>query len=167
MKYLLSSVAIVAALALAAQVWAQGYGPGPGARTGTGPGVTPPGGLGPSSPMQNLPGPGAPGYAPYAPPAAAQPPAGMAPGMAPGPGETTSAEPPTHGHARASTHHHGMAAHPPSEMTGSTAAQLNQEELARVAAGNFSMPPAPPGPEPSASNPGVGPGRATRRARTN
>jgi hypothetical protein len=34
MKYLLSSVAIVAALALAAPVWAQGYGPGPGARTG-------------------------------------------------------------------------------------------------------------------------------------
>ena len=83
------------------------------------------------------------------------------------PGATTSAEPPSHRHARASTHHHGLAAHPPSEMTGSTAAQLNQEEFARVAAGNFSMPPAPPGPEPSASNPEVGPGRATRRARTN
>ena len=159
MKYLLSSVAIVAALALAAPVWAQGYGPGPGARTGTGPGVTPPGGLGPSSPLSNLPGPGAPGYAP--PPSGTNYPAGMAPG----PGATTSAEPPAHRHARASTHHHGMAAHPPSQMTGGTAAQLNQEELARVAAGNFSMPPAPPGPEPSASNPEVGPGRATRRQR--
>ena len=162
MKHLLSSVAIVAALAIASPVSAQGYGPGPGAR-GTGPGVTPPGGLGPSSPMYNLPGPGAPGYAP--PPSGTNYPAGVAPGMAPG--ATTSAEPPSHRHARASTHHHGLAAHPPSEMTGSTAAQLNQEEFARVAAGNFSMPPAPPGPEPSASNPEVGPGRATRRARTN
>jgi hypothetical protein len=168
MKHLLSGVAIVAALALAAPVWAQGYGPGAGARTGTGPGVTPPGGLGPSSPLSNLPASAVPGYAP--PPAGTNYPAGVAaPGMAPGmaPGATTSAEPPAHRHARASTHHHGMAAHPPSQMTGGTAAQLNQEELARVAAGNFSMPPAPPGPEPSASNPEVGPGRATRRARTN
>src|SRR6516162_6492577 len=157
MKHLLTGVAIVAALAFAAPVWAQRTGPGAGAATGTGPGVTPPGGLGPSSPLSNLPGPGAAGYAPPAPPP------GMAPGMAPGP--TTSAEPPTHRHARASTHHHGMAAHPPSAMTGSTAAQLNQEEFARVAAGNFSMPPAPPGPEPSASNPEVGPGRAARRQR--
>jgi hypothetical protein len=160
MKHLLSGVAIVAALAFAAPVWAQGFGPGPGARTGTGPGVTPPGGLGPSSPLSNLPGPGAPGYAP---PPAAQPPAGMAPGMAPG--ATTSAEPPAHRHARASTHHVGMREHPPSAMAGSTANQLNQEELARVSAGNFSMPPAPPGPEPSAANPEVGPGRAARRAR--
>jgi hypothetical protein len=163
MKYLLSSVAIVAALALAAPVWAQGYGPGPGARTGTGPGVTPPGGLGPSSPLQNLPAGAVPGYAP--PPSGTHYPEGVAPGMAPGPGVTTSAEPPTHRHARASTHHHGMAAHPPSQMTGGNADQLNREELARVSAGNFSMPPAPPGPEPSASNPEVGPGRTTRRLR--
>jgi hypothetical protein len=163
MKYLLSGVAIVAALAIASPVSAQGYGPGPGARTGTGPGVTPPGGLGPSSPLSNLPGPGAPGYAP--PPSGTNYPAGVAPGMAPGPGATTSAEPPAHRHARASTHHHGLAAHPPSQMAGTNADQLNQEELARVSAGNFSMPPAPPGPEPSASNPQVGPGRAARRAR--
>jgi len=58
-----------------------------------------------------------------------------------------------------------MSAHHPSQMAGSTANQLNQEELARVQAGNFSMPPAPPGAEPSASNPAVGPGRAARRAR--
>jgi len=161
MKHLLTGVAIVAALAFAAPVWAQGYGPGAGARTGTGPGVTPPGGLGPSSPMYNLPAGAVPGYAP---PGAAQPPAGMAPGTM-APGATTSAEPPAHRHARASTHHHGMAAHPPSQMTGSTAAQLNQEEFARVAAGNFSMPPAPPGAEPSAANPEVGPGRAARRQR--
>ena len=159
MKHLLTGVAIVAALAFAAPVWAQRTGPGAGAATGTGPGVLPPGGVGPSSPLSNLPGPGAPGYAP--PPSGTNFPAGMAPG----PGATTSAEPPAHRHARASTHHHGLAAHPPSEMTGSTAAQLNQEEFARVAAGNFSMPPAPPGAEPSASNPEVGPGRATRRLR--
>ena len=155
MKHLLSGVAIVAALAFAAPVWAQRTGPGPGATTGTGPGVTPPGGIGPSSPLSNLPGPGAPGYAP---PAAAQPPAGMAPGA------TTSAEPPAHRHARAS-HKVGLQHAPPSNFSGSTANQLNQEELTRVSAGNFAMPPAPPGPEPSASNPEIGPGRAARRAR--
>ena len=166
MKHLLTGVAIVAALAFAAPVWAQRTGPGAGAATGTGPGVNPPGGPGPSSPLSNLPAgsPGIPGtpasqYPGYAP--GAIPP----PGMAPGPGATTSAEPPAHRHARASTHHHGLRAHPPSEMTGTTASQLNQEELTRVAAGNFSMPPAPPGPEPSAANPEVGPGRAARRAR--
>jgi hypothetical protein len=160
MKHLLSGVAIVVALAFAAPGWAQREGPGPGAATGTGPGVTPPGGLGPSSPLSNLPGPGAPGYAQ---PRAAQPPAGMAPGMAPG--ETTSAEPPAHRHARASRHHAGMREHPPSAMSGSTANQLNQEELARVASGNFTPPPAPPGPEPSAYPAQTGPGRASRRAR--
>jgi hypothetical protein len=158
MKHLLTGVAIVAAFTFAAPVWAQRTGPGAGATTGTGPGVLPPGGIGPSSPLSNLPGQGAPGYAP---PAAALPPAGMAPG----PGATTSAEPPARRHAQPSTHHHGLAAHPPSQMTGGNADQLNQEELARVSAGNFSMPPAPPGPEPSASNPEVGPGRTTRRLR--
>ena len=139
MKYLLSGIAIVAALAIASPVSAQGYGPGPGARTGTGPGVTPPGGLGPSSPLSNLPGQGAPGYAPAQPPAAA-------PGMAPG--DTTSAMPPAHRHARASAHH-GMKAHPPEAMTGTTAAQLNQEELNRLQAGNFANPPAPGGMPPA------------------
>ena len=136
MKHLLSGVAIIAALALAGPVWAQRTGPGVGAGTGSGPGVTPPGGIGPSSPLSNLPGQGAPGYAP------AQPPA-MAPGMAPG--DTTSATPPAHRHARASAHH-GMKAHPPEAMTGTTAAQLNQEELNRLQAGNFANPPAPPPP---------------------
>ena len=136
MKHLLSGAAIIAALAFAGPVWAQRTGPGVGAGTGTGPGVTPPGGIGPSSPLSNLPGQGAPGYAP------AQPPA-MAPGMAPG--DTTSATPPAHRHARASAHH-GMKAHPPEAMSGSTAAQLNQEELNRLQAGNFANPaPPPPG----------------------
>jgi hypothetical protein len=168
MKYLLSGVAIVAALAVAAPGWAQRTGPGAGATTGTGPAVNPPGGPGPSSPLYNLPqgSPGIPGTPQSGYPASPLPAAtGIVPGV-PVPGATTtSAEPPTHRHARASTHHHGLAAHPPSEMTGSTAAQLNQEEFARVAAGNFSMPPAPPGSAPAASNPEVGPGRATRRLR--
>jgi hypothetical protein len=145
MKHLLSGVAIVAALAFAAPGWAQRSGPGVAAPTGTGPGVNPPGGPGPSSPLSNLPAgsPGIPGtpasrYPGYAPP----PPGTMAPGMAPG--ATTSAEPPAHRHARASTHHHGLAAHPPSEMAGSNANQLNQEELARLQGGNFGNPPAPP-----------------------
>ena len=146
MKHLLGGVAIIAALAFAGPVWAQGYGPGPGARTGTGPGVTPPGGIGPSSPLSNLPGQGAPGYAP--PPTGTNyPPAGTAPATAPGmaPEATTSATPPAHRHARASAHH-GMKAHPPEAMSGTTAAQLNQEELNRLQAGNFANPPAPPAP---------------------
>jgi len=169
MKHLLIGVAIVAAFAFAAPVWAQRSGPGATAGTGTGPAVNPPGGPGPSSPLYNLPqgSPGIPGTPQSGYPASPLPAAtGIVPGV-PVPGGTTSAEPPVHRHARASTHHHGLAAHPPSEMSGSTAAQLNQEEFARVAAGNFSMQPAPPGLEPSAStsNPEVGPGRATRRLR--
>jgi len=155
MKHLLSGVAIVAALAFAAPVWAQRTGPGVGA---PGPNQPVPGGPGPSSPSSNLPG--SPSRdLPYPPLPAAAPGA-----MAPGTMGATSATPPMHRHARAS-HHVGMSAHHPSQMAGSTANQLNQEELARVQAGNFSMPPAPPGAEPSASNPAVGPGRAARRAR--
>jgi len=169
MKYLLSGVAIVAALAFAAPVWAQRTGPGATAGTGTGPAVNPPGGPGPSSPLYNLPAgsPGIPGTPqtvyPGSPGAAVS---GAVPGV-PVPGATgyTSATPPPPRHARGSTHHYGMKAHPPYEMTGGNANQLNQEELARLQAGNYSMPPAPPGPEPSAANPEVGPGRAARRAR--
>src|SRR5271166_2170329 len=133
MKHLLNGVAIVAVLAIAAPVWAQRTGPGPTAPTTTGPGVNPPGGPGPSSPLYNLPAgsPGIPGTPQSGYPASPLPAAtGVVPGV-PVPGGTTSAEPPMHRHARASTHHHGLAAHPPSEMTGSTAAQLNQEEFAR------------------------------------
>ena len=167
MKHLLSGVAIVAALAFAAPVWAQRTGPGVGA---PGPATAVPGGPGPSSPLSNLPAgsPGIPGtptsqYGPLSGQPAAAPP-GMAPGMAPG--ATTSAEPPAHRHARASTHHVGLKHAPPEKFTsGGSANQLNGEELSRLQAGNFSMPPAPPGPEPSASNPSVGPGRAARQQR--
>lgn len=163
MKYLLSGVAIVAALAIIAPASAQRTGPGATAPSTTGPGVNPPGGPGPSSPLYNLPAgsPGIPGTPQSQYPGS---PGAIAPVAVPGATATTSAAPPMHRHARASAHH-GMKAHPPEAMSGTTANQLNQEELARLQAGNFAMPPAPPGPEPSASNPEIGPGRAARRAR--
>ena len=54
MKKLLTIAAIFAALASALPASAQRAGPGPTAYTGTGPGVLPPGGVGPSSPLKNL-----------------------------------------------------------------------------------------------------------------
>ena len=54
MNKLLSIAAIIAALASAVPASAQRTGPGPTANTGTGPGVIPPGGFGPSSPLHNL-----------------------------------------------------------------------------------------------------------------
>ena len=54
MNKLLSTAAIIAALASAVPASAQRVGPGPTANTGTGPGVIPPGGFGPSSPLYNL-----------------------------------------------------------------------------------------------------------------
>jgi hypothetical protein len=54
MKKLLSTAAIIAVLASAVPASAQRTGPGPTANTGTGPGVIPPGGFGPSSPLHNL-----------------------------------------------------------------------------------------------------------------
>jgi len=53
--------------------------------------------------------------------------------------ESTSATPPSHRHAHhaRTAAHHGKAP----QLTGSTANQLNQEELARLQAGNFSNPP--------------------------
>ena len=66
MKKLLSTAAIIAALASAVPALAQRTGPGPTANTGTGPGVIPPGGYGSSSPLHNLNGGsvGLPGAAP-------------------------------------------------------------------------------------------------------
>ena len=54
MKKLLSTAVIMAALAAAVPASAQRTGPGPTANTGAGPGVIPPGGFGPSSPLKNL-----------------------------------------------------------------------------------------------------------------
>jgi hypothetical protein len=53
MRSLLSGVAIIAALAIAAPAFAQRSGPGPTAQTGTGPAVYPLGGYGPSSPLHD------------------------------------------------------------------------------------------------------------------
>jgi hypothetical protein len=110
MRYVWTSVAVIAALAFAAPVWAQPASPSGGNPMGM------PG-----------PNPGGPGLTPYttgAPPSAA---------------EATSAMPPSHRHAHhaRTAAHHGKAP----QLTGSTANQLNQEELARLQAGNFSNPP--------------------------
>ena len=149
MKYLLGSVAIVAALAMTAPVSAQRSGPGPGADTGTGPGVNPPGGPGPSSPLYNLPAgsPGVPGTPqtryPGTPGQMVNP---GTPGMAPGP-EATSAAPPTHRHARHAAHgnmaagHHGHRAMPVSGNPNTSANQLNADELSRLQSGSMGNPP--------------------------
>jgi len=152
-KHLLSSVAVVAALAFSAPVLAQQASPG----------GNPMGVPGPS--------PGGPGLTPYstgAPPPAPTPsgrmPAGgratsgerippIMPAPPPSASDTTSATPPTHRHARA--HHathgtmaHGTMAHGPKSVTD-TAAQLNQAELARLQQGAPPMAPqmAPPPPQ--------------------
>ena len=175
MKHLLSSVAILAALAIASPVSAQREGPGPGAATGTGPAVNPPGGPGPSSPLYNLPAgsPGIPGtpqsrYGPLSGQPSAPPPgAQAAPGTAPGPEATTSATPSRH-----ARHHGHVAAHhttkgiPVSGNPNMSANQMNADELARLQAGNLGNP--PPADLPYATPPAtdqVGPGRAARRLR--
>jgi hypothetical protein len=152
MKHLLSGVAIVAALAIAAPVWAQRTGPGVGA---PGPNQPVPGGPGPSSPLSDLPSsPSRNLPYPAPPPGAAAAPGSM--------GDTSSAMPPAHRPARAS-HKVGKEKHPPSAMAGSTAAQLNQEELARLQSGNFSMPPAPPPPAGMSTDTTRGTGRQMRQ----
>jgi hypothetical protein len=152
MKHLLNGVAIVAVLAIAAPVWAQRTGPGVGA---PGPNQPVPGGPGPSSPMSNLP----------ASPSRDLPYPGAPPGATMAPGSMgDSAMPPAHRAARhAGTHHVGKAAHPPSAMSGGSAAQLNQEELARLQSGNFSMPPAPAAPADMSTDNTRGPGRQMRQ----
>ena len=164
MKYLLSSVAIVAALAITAPVSAQRTGPGPGATTGTGPGVNPPGGPGPSSPLSNLPAgsPGIPGT-PQSRYLGVPPSSQAAPGMAPGP-EATSAAPPSHRHARhathgkmAAAHHHGHGAMPVSGNPNTSANQMNADELARLQSGSMGNP--PPSALPYGQPPGGPPGR--------
>jgi hypothetical protein len=125
MKHLLTGVAVVAALAFAAPVWAQPANPSAGNPVGT----------------------------PSAAPAA----------MAPGPAETSSAMPPSHRHARHTAHR--MATYRPGkapELTGSTANQLNQEELGRLQPGNMAVPPAPEMSSPAApAAVGRGPGPKT------
>lgn len=132
MKYLLTGVAVVAALAFSTPGWAQ---------------TNPSGGNAMGLPGPN---PGGPGLTPYSsstrpmPPATPTAPApAMAP-SAPAPSSSySSATPPKHRPSRHYAHktagHHGKGPH----LTGSTANQLNQEELARLQAGNYSNPAAP------------------------
>jgi hypothetical protein len=127
-KHLLGGVAVIAALALSAPVWAQPANPSGGNALGL------PG-----------PNPGGPGLTPYsggAPRPTAAPPPSMS--------ETTSATPPVHRHARAHhvvSTHQMLHAHGPKSGTDTTA-QLNQAELARLQSGAPPMPPqmAPPPP---------------------
>lgn len=159
MKHLLTGVAVVAALAISTPIWAQPANPSGGNAVGT------PG-----------PNPGGPGLTPYstgAPPPAATPSGRMSTGgrrtsgeripaimpetssQAPSASNTTSATPPMHHHAHKGSHGK-MAGR--RQLTGSSADQLNQEELARLQAGNTSMPAAPEmspgGPSaPGAANP--------------
>jgi hypothetical protein len=154
MKHLLTGVAVVAALAFSAPVWAQQANPAGGNSMGTpgpnpgGPGLTPystPGGAGPNPGGSALSGPRlAPRTTATPPPSA--PPAAMAPSAM---SESSSAMPPKHRASRHHASHGGMAAHhrgKGEQLTGGSANQLNQEELQRLQAGNFSNPSAPPPP---------------------
>jgi len=158
-KHLLNGVAVIAALAFAAPVWAQPASPSGGNSMGM--------------PGPNMGGPGLTPYSAGAPPAPA-PSASGAHGRMPAGGkktstrggyipppsaaDTTSATPPMHHHAHHATRtaaHHKMA-----PLTGSTANQLNQQELARLQTGSSMPPPAPmgampppaPTPNPSGGN---------------
>jgi len=71
----------------------------------------------------------------------------MAPSAGAAMSDTTSAMPPHHRHMRHAAH--GKPPHHPSRfpnLQGNVANQLNQAELQRLQAGNFSMPPGPPPP---------------------
>src|SRR5215470_17779257 len=132
MKHLLTGVAMVAALAFSAPVWAQPASPSGGNPMGV------PG-----------PNPGGPGLTPYSsgPRTTAAAPASAPPPSAPAMSDTSSAMPPSHRHARHASH--GKPSHHPSRfpnLQGNVANQLNQAELARLQSGNMSMPPAPPPP---------------------
>jgi hypothetical protein len=129
MKQLVSSVAIIAALAITAPAWAQNANPSGGNGMGT-PGPNPGGG--------GL-------LTPYS---------GGAPGPTANPAEN-SAVPPPISHHHAVRHAHAMHAHHKqmaarAALSGDTTAQLNREELARIQSGNLSNPPAPGGGAPMA-----------------
>jgi ABC-type nickel/cobalt efflux system permease component RcnA len=130
-KHVLTGVAVIAALALSAPVWAQSANPSGGNAMGL------PG-----------PNPGGPGLTPYS-------------GGAPRPmaAPPTSATPPVHRHAHAHhvvSTHQMLHAHGPKSRTDTTA-QLNQAELARLQQGAPPMPPqmAPPPPMPGGNSMGM------------
>jgi ABC-type nickel/cobalt efflux system permease component RcnA len=130
-KHVLTGVAVIAALALSAPVWAQSANPSGGNAMGL------PG-----------PNPGGPGLTPYS-------------GGAPRPmaAPPTSATPPVHRHEHAHhvvSTHQMLHAHGPKSGTDTTA-QLNQAELARLQQGAPPMPPqmAPPPPMPGGNSMGM------------
>jgi hypothetical protein len=150
MKHLLTGVAVIAALAFCAPVGAQTASPSGGNAMGM------PG-----------PNPGGPGLTPYTtgparPAVAPAPVAPMATMPPPAMSDTTSAMPPKHRHARGS---HAKASHHPSRFPNAqgnnVANQLNQAELARLQSGNFTPPPAPPGPDMGAPTQAGGAPRST------
>ena len=121
-KHLLSGVAVIAALALSAPAGAQRA--GGNSSGGNSMGIPGPNPGGPETPG-TING-GLFGHTPSSTPA------------------STSAMPPMHNHAHhvthAAAHHRKMA-----PLTGDTANQLNQQELARVQTGSSMAPPAPMG----------------------
>jgi hypothetical protein len=164
-KHLLNGVAVIAALAFSAPVWAQP--------------ANPSGGNSMSMPGPNMGGPGLTPYSTAPPPAAA--PSGRMPagGRAtsgeripaimpetssppPSASNTTSATPPKHHHARASAHGKVASHHPsrfPKVQGNNSANALNQAELSRLQTGSSmppppmgAMPPPAPVPSPSGGN---------------
>jgi hypothetical protein len=131
-KHLLGGVAVIAALALSAPVWAQPASPGGNALGVPGP------------------NPGGPGLTPYS---------TGAPPSTPSASDTTSAMPPKHHHAphHVVSTHQMLHAHGPKSGTDTTA-QLNQAELARLQAGAPPMAPQmapPPPPMPGGNSMGM------------
>jgi hypothetical protein len=142
MKHLMTGVAVVAALAFSAPVWAQPANPSGGNAVG-------------------VPGP----RTTAAPPPSA-PPSAMAPSAMPSTSmsDTSSAMPPHHRHARHAAH--GKPSHHPSRfpnLQGNVANQLNQAELSRLQSGDFTPPPPPPGPGMSPTASGQDAARAPGR----
>jgi hypothetical protein len=140
MKYLLSGVAIVAALAIVSPASAQdrpahgGYQGGSGAPASTQNGAVGgyQGGSGAPASTQN----------------------GAVGGYQGGSGAPASTQNGAVGGYQGASHarhvSHGKAMKGGTQLTGDMANQLNQEELARLQAGNYSDPPVPPGTMPSA-----------------
>src|SRR5690242_21818280 len=128
MRHLLTGVALIAAFACSAPLGAQPANSSGGNAMGV------PG-----------PNPGGPGLTPYSSgprTTAAPPPSAPGPAMAPSSpsmSDTSSATPPKRRASRHHTSHGKMAGHygRGPQLTGDTANQLNQEELARLQAGNF------------------------------
>ena len=132
MKHLLTGVAVVAALAIAAPVWAQNPSGGnalgvPGPNPGGG-GLTPYSGGGTAAPAPAMP---------------AAPAESSANSATPGPHHLHKERAAYH-HAKAMRNFHRGMSHQ-AALTGDTTAQLNRQELSRLGTGNQGMPaPNPP-----------------------